>query len=251
MGLLNFFRIKPAKSIPAKQPATAMPVNRNLYLLDIFKQRLCEMGWRVEWHKAYLAIIINDELEIATLIIDNPNNNPGVLQLLVLANHPKYFPTGIQDSLAGIGATFQDQVDAALNNYINATFSAIMESFSESHSPAYDFMVTTGDKPVLWHPKFGNLVLFGEWNEQPQNEPLFECIKHVVPDKLTSNKINWLKIYLFKHADKPVMGECVFNNQPWDEGLTELLDYADSWSIDGDFKAIKQFIMFRRCDKHD
>jgi hypothetical protein len=248
MGLFDLFK---KKSTENDVPAPVVPVNRNVYLLEVFKHRLAEMGYKAEWHPQYLAIIVNDELEIATLIIDNPNSHHSLLQVLVHAIHPQYFPDGIQESLVGVGLTFDDQVNTALNNYINATFLTIIDSFSESHNPELDFMVNINGKDVLWHPKLGSLILQGRWDEQPQHEPLFELLKDLIPRKLTSNKINWLKIYLSKQAGEEIIGECMFNNQPWDEGLAQVSAYASRWKMEGDFKGIKQFIMFRRCDKYD
>jgi Family of unknown function (DUF6348) len=248
MGLFDFFKKKPTnRDIPT--PVT--PINRDVYVLEAFKRKLAEMGHKAEWHPQYLAIIVNDELEIASLIIDNPNSHYNLLQLLVFASHPEYFPGGIEESLAGIGLTFEQQVGTAVDNYINSTFLTIMHSFSDNHNPELDFMVNANGKDVLWHPKLGNLILQGKWNEQPQHEPLFELLKDLIPGKLTSNKINWLKIYLSKQAGKDIIGECLFNNEPWNEGLAQVSAYADGWKIEGDFKGIKQFIMFRRCDKYD
>lgn len=248
VGIFDFFK---KKTTDQDVPVPSAPVNRDVYVLEAFKRRLAEMGYKAEWHPQYLAIIVNDELEIATLIIDNPNSHYSLLQLLVYASHPRYFANGIQEMVAGVGLTFSDQVDTALNNYINATFLTIIDSFADSHNPELDFMVNTDGKDALWHPKLGNLLLQGKWNEQPENEPLFDLLKDLVPGKLTSNKINWLKIYLSKQAGKEIIGECMFNNQPWDEGLNRVSGYASSWKMEGDFKGIKQFIMFRRCDKYD
>ncbi|GAA3967117.1 DUF6348 family protein [Mucilaginibacter dorajii] len=248
MGLFDFFKKKPITIEPPQQPADEEPIDRNLELLEAFKLRLIEMGYKVEWHNKYQGIVINDELEIATTIVNNPNNHPSVLQLIVLAIHLQYFPGGIQECFVGIGLTFQDQVKSALHNYIDSIFLTIIDSFSESHNPDFDFMVNTDGKDVLWHPKFGSMLLQGKWDEQPIGEPLFELLNKQIPDKLTSNKINWLKIYLFKRDNEPIIGDCLLNNQPWDEGMALVSQYANSWNVEGDFKGIKQFIMFRRCD---
>lgn len=209
------------------------------------------MGYKVDWHTQYLAIIVNDELEVAAMINDIPDSHPSLLQLTVRVSHPTYFSGGILESLMGVGLTFEEQIKSGLDNYINSVFLTIIDSFSESHNPAFDFMVNTNGSDVLWHPKMGRLLSQGKWSEEPQNEPLFESIKHLIPGKLTSNKINWLKIYLSKQKNEIVIGECTFNNQLWDEGLSQLSEYANSWEIEGNFKGIKQFMMFRRCDKYD
>jgi hypothetical protein len=251
MGLFDFLKKKPTTLESIHRPTEEKQADRNLDLLEAFWLRLVEMGYKVEGDTRHPGIIVNDELEISTMIIDNPDSHPSIIQVLVRASHPKYFPGGIQESLVGIGYTFQDRVAAALDNYINTIFLTIMDSFTESHNPDFDFMVNTNGKDVLWHPKFGSLLLQGKWAEQPVGEPLFELLQKQTPVKLTSNKINWLKIYLFRQKNEAIIGECTFNNQPWEEGLALVSEYANSWNIEGDFKGIKQFIMFRRCDKYD
>jgi len=109
----------------------------------------------------------------------------------------------------------------------------------------------TNEKEILWHPKLGNLTLQGQWNEQPQNEPFFELLKEKIKPKLTSNKLNWLKLYISKRADETIIGECLFNNEPWEEGLIDITKYAETWKIKSNFQGLKQFIMFRRCDAYD
>ena len=95
------------------------------------------------------------------------------------------------------------------------------------------------------------MIMQGEWEEPPQGEPFFDLLKEGIPGKLASDKINWLKIYISKRADGEIIGECNFNNEPWDEATRLLYNYAANWAMPGEFKALKQFIMFRRCDKYD
>jgi hypothetical protein len=249
MGLFDFIKKKSPEKITDKQDST--PVDTNSLLLETLKNRLTLMGYQVERNPQYLALMINSELEIATGIIDNPNNHPSILHLMVFTVHPKYFPNGIEENIVGIGTSVQDKINSVLDNYISTTFQPIMDSFSDSHLPELDITIMTNGKEILWHPKLGNLTLQGQWNEPPQHEPFFELLKEKIKLKLTSNKFNWLKLYISKRADETIIGECLFNNEPWEEGLIDITKYAETWKMKSNFQGLKQFIMFRRCDVHD
>ncbi len=106
-------------------------------------------------------------------------------------------------------------------------------------------------KQVLWHPKPGILHTQGQWDHLPDETTLLELLKNHIPDKLTTNKFNWIKIYLSKRAGENVIGECTFNNELWEDVSNLLINYTQAWDMSGEFHGIKQFIMFRRCDAYD
>jgi Family of unknown function (DUF6348) len=250
MGLFDFFKKKSESNQIGKQE-TEIPIDNNLFLLQNLRNRLLELGYEVERHSQYLALIVNAEIEIATTIVKNPNNHPIILHSMILTINPTYFAKGIEENIVGIGTTIEEKVNSVIDNYIETTFLPIMDSFSDSHNPDLDFYTIMDSKEVLWHPKLGNLTFQGQWDYQPQNEPFFEIIKDKLKNKLTSNKLNWLKLYISKRADGTIIGECLFNNTPWEEGLTDITEYAKSWEMKSDFQGLKQFIMFRRCDAFD
>lgn len=246
MGFLDFFKRKSSeenqKNISDKKSTF---IDNNTSLLEVLKQHLAEKGYDVKWHQQYQAIVINSELEIATAIIENPNYHPLLIHLMILTIHPKYFKDGIEENIVGVGNTIEEKVESVLNNYLSSTFEPIIDSFTDSHNPALDFYVNE----ILWHPKLGNINLQGDWETEPEHDSLFNLLKDIIPEKLSDNKINWLKIYISKNQDT-ITAECLFNNKPWEEGLNILNNYAKNWQED-DFKGIKQFIMFRKCDKYD
>ncbi|WP_445432217.1 DUF6348 family protein [Chryseobacterium indoltheticum] len=250
MGLFDFFKKKPSENKQADRQQSE-PIDNNSYLIDTLKNRLIELDYQVEKNPQYLALIVNDEIEIATVIIENPNNHPSILHLMILTIHPKYFPNGIKENIVGVGVTIEEKIKSVISNYIDTTFYPIIDSFTDSHSPDLDFIAIMNDKEVLWHPKLGNLTFQGQWNEHPQNETFFEIIKDKLSNKLTSNKINWLKLYISKRSDGAIIGECLFNNEHWEDGLNDITEYAESWKINGDFQGLKQFIVFRKCDIDD
>jgi hypothetical protein len=251
MGLFDFLKKKTADTNqPVKQNDTP-PVNKNWNVLLAFEARFIEMGYAIKRHTQYPALIVNDELEISFMVVENPDNHHNIMHLMVAASHQTYFPNGIIESVVGAGYSFEEQTNTALDNYINSTFVTIMDSFTDSHDPDLDFITIVNGKEILWHPKLGTLNAQGQWNEYPEGEPLYDLLKSEIPNKLTTNKINWLRIYISKRVGGEIIGECLFNNAPWEAASNEIFDYAKTWEIPGEFKGLKQFIVFRRCDAYD
>lgn len=251
MGLFDFFKKKSAATNRLGQQSETPPINKNWYVLTALETRLSEMGYAIKMHTQYLALIVNDELEIGVMVVENTDNHPSIMHLIVSASHLKYFPNGIVESIVGAGYAIEDQINTALDNYINPTFVTIMNSFTDSHDPDLDFITKVNGKEVLWHPKLGTLNAQGKWNKYPEGEPLYGLLKNEIPNQLTTNKINWLKIYISKRADGEIIGECLFNNAPWEVASNKIFCYAKTWEMPGEFKGLKQFIMFRRCDAYD
>ncbi|WP_310587011.1 DUF6348 family protein [Emticicia sp. TH156] len=170
--------------------------------------------------------------------MDNPNNHPNVMQLMILTIHHAYFPDGIEENIVGVGTNIKDKVSSVLDNYINTTFLPIIASLSNRHNPEFNFSVIADEgKEVLWHTTLGNVRLQGEWIDQNQNESFFEIVKDKIKNRLSSDKINWLKVYVSKRADGTIIGECLLNNIPWEEVWADLKKYAESWEMKSDFKA--------------
>jgi len=248
MRLFDFLKKKKAITSQLGQQNEAPPINKNWHVLTTLETLLSEMGYAIKRHTQYLALIVNDELEIGVMVMENADNHPSIMHLMVSASHPKYFPNGIIENIVGAGYTIEDQINTTLDNYINSTFITIMDSFSDSHDPDLDFITIVNGKEVLWHPKLGALNAQGQWNEYPEGEPLYDLLKNEIPNQLTTDKINWLKIYISKRADSEIIGECLFNNAPWDAASNEIFNYAKTWEMPDEFKGLKQFIVFRRCD---
>ena len=246
MGIFNLFSKKKTDK------ETPQIIDENLYLIEVLKTKLISLGFDVKKSEESLTLLVNSELEIATTVINNPNAHPSLIQLMVLVTHPKYFPKGIEDNVAGIGSSTQEKIDSVIENYLNTTFNPIIESFSENHISEMDFTTKINDVEVLWHPILSELVFQGKWKEFPEGEPLYEILKEKVKYKLNGEKFNWIKLYISKNSNDEIIGECKFNNESWEEGLIIISEYAKNWSQKVDyFLAQKQFIMIKRCDKFD
>ncbi|MEN0007976.1 DUF6348 family protein [Flavobacterium nitrogenifigens] len=242
MGFFDFLKKR------NNEKATSFSIDENSFSLEVLKDKLLSLGYNVEVNSAYLALTVNSDLEIALAVVTPTNAHPSLIQLMIIAIHPIYFPKGIVENVAGVGSNLETKIDSALDNYLQTTFNPIIESFSENHIPEMDFTA----KNVLWHPNLGDIIYQGQWKEFPMGEPLFEILKEKIKDKLSDQKFNWLKMYISKNSDDEIIGECLFNNEPWEEGLAILTEYSKNWNGKVEyFLAQKQFIMFRRCDKFD
>lgn len=250
MGLFSFFKKKSVDD-SSKEISSHNPIDTNSLLLQSLQERLIKDGFKVEWHSQYASVKINNEIEIATVIIDNSHNHPSILHLMIMLIHPKYFPEGITENIVGVGTTVHAKIDSVLDNFMSTTFQPIYESLSNSHRSEKDFSTQTNERKILWHISFGNPGLQGKWNEEINEQDFFNIVSEKVKSKLTSKKLNWLKLYISRQPNGTIIGECLLNNEPWEEGLADISDYANSWDVKDEFKGIKQFIVFKRCDLYD
>ncbi len=118
MKLFDFFKKKPSgDNAPVPQP-----IDSNTYLLETLQSNLLRDGYKVERHPEYLSLIVNDGLELATAIIEDPNNNPSLIDIMVVAIHPVCFPAGLEEYVVSVGNTLQEKVKVVVDNYLETTF---------------------------------------------------------------------------------------------------------------------------------
>lgn len=240
MGIFDF--LKPKKKVEE--------IDINTYLLLQLKNRLEEKGNTVEFSTQYAAIVVNSEIEIATALLPG-EFHPSILPLLFITINKDYFPGGIEASLVGLGSTPEQMVESAIDNYLSDIFEPVLDSFTDSHVEDFDFKSTSTGKEILWHPKMSNNSLQGKWDETNSQTNLYSIVEDQIKDKLPDQKLNWLKLYISRQPDGSITGECLLNNEVWEEGYQLLENYAKTWKDQGEFLAHKQFIMFRKCDSYD
>ena len=240
MGIFDF--LKPKKK--------EEQIDLNSYLLHELKKRIEEKGNTVEFSSQYAAIIVNSEIEIATAIMPG-DFHPSILPLLVITINKDYFPNGIESSLMGLGNTAEQKVEAAIENYMSTIFYPILDSFSDSHSEEFDFKSNSTGREILWHPKMSENSFQGKWNETSNEINLYSIVESQLKNKLSDKKLNWLKLYISRQPDGMFSGECLLNNEVWEDGYYLLENYAKMWRDQGEFLGHKQFVMFRRCDSFD
>ncbi|MGL5277005.1 DUF6348 family protein [Myroides sp.] len=222
--------------------------SEEILLVNILIQRIIDLGYDVQLNEEELILIINDQLQIEFRIIRNPNYAKELIHLMVNTVHPIHFSEGIMESLVGIGITLEERIISAIDNYITSTFIPISESLTDTHSPEYDFMSDS----VLWHPTLSDLRIQGEYNQEVKGDELYLLLVDKLETVLNSNqKFHWLKMYISKQKSGEIIGDCLLDNEPWDNGLEILSDYISKYKVLSEFIGIKQFVVFRRCDKYD
>ncbi len=240
MGIFDF--LKPKKK--------EKEIDINTYLLQELKRRIEGKANTVEFSTQYAAIIVNSEIEIATAIMPG-DFHPSLLPLLVITINKDYFPDGIESSLVGLGNTLEEKVESAVENYLSSVFYPIVDSFTDSHLEEFDFKSNSTGREILWHPKMSENSFQGKWNETSKETNLYTIVEIQLKNKLSDRKLNWLKLYISRQPDGVISGECILNNEVWEDGYYLLEHYAKTWKDYGVFLGHKQFIMFRRCDAFD
>lgn len=243
MGLFDLFKKKKSEKESVSEPEP------NVFLRAELKRRLEDMGHTVLIQNG--VVHANNKIGIQVEILEDPNLHPSVTKVGVLITVEDYFGKGLSEILAGIGNTMEQKVNSALQNLLTVTLPPILDAFTDSHDPNLDFSVSGERGEILWHPKLGNLGFQGQWSEYPEYDQLFGLLQGWVKDKMIDRKFNWLKIYLAKQGDGSIMGDCSLNNEFYEDGFKLLEEYANTWDNVDSFRAVKQFILFRRCDACD
>ncbi|MGL4584666.1 MAG: DUF6348 family protein [Flavobacterium sp.] len=240
MKLFNFQNNK-------KEKQDHLPTEEML-LMDELIDHITTLDYTAFIDEATQIIIVNDQLLLEFRIIRNPDYAKELMHLMINTAHPTHFPDGIMESIAGIGETVQDRIASVVENYITSTFKPIAESLTDTHSPEYDF---TSDE-VLWHPALSDLRIQGSFSRELSGDELYLLLASKLESMLSRNqKFHWLKMYISKQQSGEIIGDCLLDNQPWDEGLNILADYISNVPVESTFIGIKQFVVFRRCDKYD
>lgn len=243
MGIFDRFRKKQAEK------ETASELEPNVLLRTELKRRLEDMGHSVLIQDD--VVYANGKIGILVEILEDPNLHPSVAKVGVLIAVEDFFGKGLSEVLAGIGDTMEQKVNSALQNLLTVTLPPVLDAFTDSHDPDLDFSVSSKGREILWHPKLGSLGFQGQWSEYPEYDRLFRILQDWLKEKMVDRKFNWLKIYVAKQGDGSIMGDCSLNNEFYEDGFKLLEEYAKAWDNADNFRAVKQFILFRRCDACD
>ena len=250
MGLFDFFKKKQPKPRPQVTAETATEEEVYALLLEKLSDGIELIGFRVERHPDYKALIINGELEIAVAILPGAQH-PMLLNLMVLAIHPTHFPNGIEDNLPGIGVTVEDRVNVAVNNYLCTVFKPIAQALGDSDDPDSDIVTVINGEEITFQPKVGDIGVQGNWAKMPSNDGLYTLIRERLPNYLIDQKFNWLKLYAAKMQDGTINADSFLNNEIWPEGVMILKQHAAKWGQPGEFLGLKQFCVIRKLETEE
>lgn len=221
---------------------------------DTFAQEI-SLALQAE-HPDLLIEVAHNRLSInqLSLVIDclvgeqNRHPNAVVIGLEVRAFHERFFPAGIIDCLAGIGADEATAIAKGAQNYVTGVLLALISALSTRHTPELDFRDSSAH--LLWHPVVGILQVQGAWTARAgELEPayFFHLLQPLLGKLLTDRPFHWLKIYVSRMPDGEYISDCFFDNEPWPAGLEALRQEAANWNTASDFAGQKQFLLFRQC----
>lgn len=247
MGLFDFFKKKP---VQVKAPVQTEPtqIEVHTYLIEQLQKKLENKGCVVERSTQYLALLVNGELEITTAVMEGSYHSL-LIHMLVYTIHKDYFPQGIEASLAGMGQSMEDKVASAIDNYLDTIFPPIIASLTECPQAEKGFTSQMHGRQIRWFPHLGEMVYQGPWTTVVPDNFLYLLLREKMKDQLPDQKINWLKVYLSRLPGGEIVGECLLNNEVWEEGFAALSEFAEVWEKKGEFLAQKQFMMFRQADE--
>jgi hypothetical protein len=193
--------------------------------------------------------LTSSSLTLTCLVGDRQQHPQAVVYgLEVRAYQAAYFPKGLVDYLAGIGADDATAFTNAAHNYATGILLTIMEALSAAHSPALDFYGRAGLRK--WHPLVGLLQVQGAWaakSDSLDDNHFLRLFQPHLAKLFDDQPCHWLKIYASKMPSGEFIGDCLLNNEPWATGLALLEQEVSAWETAGQFAGQKQFLLFRQC----
>ena len=252
MGLLS--RVKSLlgfaeQIVPVETPtASEIPAIEREFQRQLYEQITLKFNDLAIELRGEQLLFDNGQLTLESSVFERTEHpNAIVFGLRLCLTHQRFFPTGIVDCLAGIGSTDAEAVEAGAQNYIGSVFSVVVEALQGGYEPSLDFRTQDG---ALWHTMPGQLHVQGLWakhSDTLDGSHFLELLKPLLLPRFKLQPFHWLKLYVSRQPSGKFYGDCLFDNDPWPEGLTILRDVAAQWPEEGIFAGQKQFIMFRNC----
>jgi hypothetical protein len=165
--------------------------------------------------------------------------------------------TGIfYEEMVALGTSPFVAILEGVTAYNNGFLNGFFHSFFGFHEPDFELDDQQGNK---FHLIYSQLQVQGEFKGDDSLEDagfvkiLFPHLKDLFSQLANSDNYEfkdfyWIKIYLSRQNGDNFIGECRFNDQEWNKGLSELLeqDYKN-WKKTDSFLAKKQFIFIKKC----
>lgn len=206
-----------------------------------------ELNFKLDGEK----LISANGLTVEAKIIDHKTFPQGeTFQLNFYTSH-KFFQNSIEERLLGIGKNNTTALQYGIQSFLSGQFPVIIDGIDLKHSPEMDFDVIVGNEKTHWHPLVGNIQLQGELSKRQDSavyEKTYSYIKPLLTSKLkeSNNDFHWLRYYISKMQNGEIVGDCYYDNEPYEEGLEVLKKFALTWGIK-EFAGQKQFILLRHC----
>ncbi|MDI9341944.1 MAG: DUF6348 family protein [Sediminibacterium sp.] len=248
-GLAFYFYRSKQKDIVSK-PQTKEMSNEDFLdseLLNQLRIKYPELNFKSDGGK----ISADNGLSVEAKIINHKTLPQSTsFQINFYTSH-KHFQTSIEERLSGIGETDTGALQYGIQSFLSGQFPVIIHGIDLKHDPEMDFDVIDGNKKTHWHPLIGDIQLQGELSEKYDStiyEKTYSFIKPLLTSKLKESNLDfhWFRYYISKMPNGEIIGDCYYDNEPYDEGLEVLKKLVATWDV-SEFAGQKQFIMLRRC----
>ncbi len=216
-------------------------------LLNQLRITYPELNFKLDGEK----IITSNGLLVQAKIINHKTFPQGEsFQINFYTSH-RFFLSSIEERLAGVGENDHTALQYGVQSFLSGQFPVIIDGIDLKHTPEMDFDIIIGDKNTHWHPIIGNIQLQGELSKTQDStiyEKTYSFIKPLLMSKLkrSNQDFHWLRYYISKMPNGEIIGDCYYDNKPYDEGLEVLKKLALTWGTT-EFAGQKQFIMLRHC----
>ena len=221
--------------------------------IELLQKAILKKNFKAEVNtKHNLSLTVADKMEISSKIMAVKQYDDAIMyHILVIISDEETIPDGIEDNLAAFGNTPEDAIQQGVCNFAGTVFPALTGILADNlHNENITIKINNTDVTV--HANYGPVRIQGQFPQDYQiyTNSMIELIKDSITLKLQPRKINWLKMYISNNKGD-FTGECILNGEYLENELYALKDYALSWPNEGRFLALKQFIIFRVCDKFD
>lgn len=217
---------------------------------ELFKQlRLKYPEFNFSMHEG--KIVSTTGLTVSSEIFNNRKYDDGeTFQLNFYTTHP-LFAKSIEERLVGIGANDTAAIINGVQSFLEGQFAVIVAAIEMKHSPEMDFVIIDENGNSHWHPIIGDIRVQGELHGKMDSmiyEKTYRVVRPLLEDRVKSSigNFHWFRYYISKMADGEIIGDCYFDNEPYEEGLDALRTLAGGWETT-EFTGQKQFIMLRLC----
>lgn len=248
-GLVLYFYSSRQKSVVSK-PLTSKLSNEdflNQEFLNQLRIKYPELHFKLNDDK----IISENGITVEAKIINHktfPQSES--FQINFYTSH-KFFQNSIEERLSGIGENDTTALRYGIQSFLSGQLPIIMDGIDLKHSPKMDFDVIGRNEKTHWHPLIGDIQLQGELSKREDStvyEKTYSFIKPLLTSKLkeSNQDFHWFRYYISKMPNGEIIGDCYYDNEPYDEGLEVLMKFALTWGTT-EFAGQKQFIMLRHC----
>jgi hypothetical protein len=247
---LAFYFYSSRQNAEVSEPQTTKLSNEDFLNKEFLSQlriKYPELNFKSDGKK----IVSGNGLTVEAKIINHKTFPQGEsFQINFYTSH-KFFQNSIEERLSGIGKNDTTALQYGIQSFLSGQFPVIIDGIDLKHSSAMDFDVIGRNENAHWHPLIGDIQLQGELSKRQDStvyEKTYSFIKPLLTSKLkeSNQDFHWFRYYISKMPNGEIIGDCYYDNEPFDEGLEVLKKFALTWGTT-EFAGQKQFIILRHC----